>query len=699
MHRRYGWLDSLSLWLLLAALPVSGCRSSGATGPGSALGEGGQEAAVEEALADVDLAAAGIGIARHVLYGEPAPDRDALAKLPGRRAFVCAYQDKPQQICQTGVGEDLAASIEAAAIALQEDAGRKIDADDAAAIRLKLDVVTRSRDRTFDKDHDKPKKRRASTYGYFVSTDDGSLSWLLPSEVLEKGLHNRKKGCRRAQVLEQLQRRNGDLDELPEAFEFEEFETIAWVERDEPGQALPGVVRLYRLHPYEFPQATTDEMLQRMVWAADYLVSSVSDEGRIRYHYRTHSDKDTKSYNLIRHAGTTYSLLQVYDRTRFEPYRLAAEQAMQYLFGHCDRDLRTGHWLPEDHPDFGESLFVVSLPRKGKAEGDVHLGGAGLGLVMIDQYVEATADTETFREQARAMGRFLVASQKQDGEFLAFPARHAGGPPCRDETSPYYPGEAILGLARLYSWDPNPLWLDTAVRAADWLIDVRDKGKDESKMANDHWLMLGLSYLYLYTEDRRYVDHSIAICRAVEYQYHKNEKAWATYPDYRGGYYDPPRSTPAATRGEGLGAVLETCMLAGEKCDWIEYLLMETARHEMLCQYTPDMSFWMPNRAKAFGAFNGGLLDTSIRNDFVQHNMSSLLGAERHLLRKQGVSVPGGPGWMEKRLDGTEYPGLAAEELARLRAETLRYRGETYWEQQAAEDASKAAEPESRQAR
>jgi len=692
MRHRCEWSKGLTWWVFLTALTAWGCGGTSVSDPGSALGEGGQEEALEEALADEGVAAAGIGIARSVLYGEPMPARDTLAALPGRRAFVCAYQEKPQQICQTGVGDDLAASIEAAATALKKEAGNKIDAGDAASVRLKLDVVTRSKDRTFDKEYDKPKKRRAATYGYYVTGDGGGVSWLLPSEILEKGLHDRKKGCSRKGVLRELKRRNGGLGDLPDGFAFDEFETIAWVEKDEPGQTPPGVFRLYRLHPYEFPEATTDAMLQSMVWAADYLVSSVSAEGKIRYHYLTYRDKDSRSYNLIRHAGTTYSLLQIYDRTRFEPYRLAAEKAMLYLFDHCDRDVRTGPWLSEDHPDFGDSLFVVSLPR-GKKEGDVHLGGAGLGLVMIDQYVEATGDTETYREQARAMGRFLVASQKADGEFLSFPARHAGGPPCRDEVSPYYPGEAILGLARLYSWDPNPLWLDTAVRAADWLIDVRDKGKNETKMANDHWLMLGLSYLYFYTEDPRYVAHSKAICQAVDYQYHKNEKAWAKYPDYRGGYYDPPRSTPAATRGEGLGAVLETCRLAGEECDWIEFLLKETVQHEMLSQYDPDMSFWMPNRAKAFGAFNGGLLDTSTRNDFVQHNMSSLLGYERHLLRKESVEVPGGPGWMEKRLEGTEYPGLAEDALARLRAETLRYRGVTYWEKQAAE-ATEAAEPD-----
>ncbi len=675
---------ALGLALVLA---TAGCGGKAPSGPGTALGTAGQDEAVETALADGETAATAMGIVRHVLYGEEAPDSGTLDGLPGRRAFVCAYQERPKKLCATGAGDDLAGSIEAAATALKESAGKRIDPDEAPSIRLKFEVVTTSRTRSFDKEYDKPKRRRAATYGFFVSTENGEISFLLPSEMLEDGLHG-KKGFKRDKVRKQLVRRNSDVDSLPDAFDYEEFQTVAWVEKDEPGVTPPGVFQLYRLHPREFAEASPEVLLQRSVWAADYLMSSISEDGKIRYRYRTVQDQDSKSYNLIRHAGTTYSILQVYDRTRFEPYKHASVAAIEYLFTHTRQDRRTGPFLPEDSPDFGESLFVVSLPKGGAREGDVHLGGAGLALVMLDQYVESTGDTQTYLEQSRAMARFIVASQKEDGEFLSFPPRRAGEPPCRDEVSPYYPGEAILGLIRLYSYDPNPLWKDTAVRAADWLIDVRDKGKNESKLANDHWLMLGLSYLYLYTEDERYLDHSINICGAVDYQYRKNENAWEQYPDFRGGYYDPPRSTPAATRGEGLGAVLETCHLAGKDCRWIEDLLMETVRHEMLSQYDPDMSYWMKNPAKAFGGWNGGLLDTDVRNDFVQHNMSSLLGAERHLLRRADVTVPGGPGWMEKRLDGTEYPGIPADEMARLREASVRYRGETEWETQAAKTAT-----------
>ena len=673
-----GLLTSLALGLLVA------CGGRGPGDPGSALGEAGRDDAVLESLADAEVADAGIAVARHVLYGEAEPDTAALDELPGRRVFLCAYQEKPRALCETGVGGDLAASFEGAAAALKRFAGGRIDPEDKASIRLKFDVVTEAREKTFKDTRDKQKARRLGTYGYFVATQGGGNSWLLPSELLERGLYDRKKkGFGRSQVLKLLRERNGGLGDLPTEFPYEEFQTIAWVERDRPDQAPPGVVRLYRTHPWEFPEATPDVLLQRTVWAADYLVSSISEQGKIRYSYDVVDDRDSRSYNLLRHGGTTYSILQAYDRTKYEPYLLASKAAMQYLFEHMASDRRTGPWLPEDHPSFGDSLFIVSNPTRDAPDGLIKLGGAGLALVMIDQYVEATGDVETYRDKAQDLARFIVASQKQDGEFVYFPPRTPGGPVTSTDDSPYYPGEAILGLVRLHSWDRNPLWLETAVRGADWLIDVRDAGKGASDLANDHWLMLALSYLYEYTGDPRYVDHSIALCRAVEHQYDKNEKYWADYPDYKGGYYNPPRSTPAATRGEGLGAVLDTCRLAKRDCDWIEDLLVDTARHEMLSQYDPDMTWWMKNRPKAFGGWNGGLLDMDVRNDFVQHNMSSLLGLERHLRLAQDERLPGGPGWTEEVLAGTRYPGIPDEQMEELRADTVRYRGYTPWEERA----------------
>jgi hypothetical protein len=688
MYPNHLYFKELVLLLTLLCAGCAGAGTNDAPDNGSALGEAGQDDALwsgDEAFLTQEASVSGLfAAARSELWGEEKPAKGALDSMPGRRVFLCAYQDSPVRVCATGQGKTLRGSVERAARALSARAGGAVAKERREIIRLKIDVVTKTSSTIFKRPRETPKKREVATYGYFVRIED-QISWIAPSEVLETGLFSnkrRRKGIDRKKVVKALGQRNSELGELDEEFAYDKIRTIAWVERDPKGETGPGIMRLYRTHSYDFDSTAADRLLQREVWAADYLISSVTYEGKnrgkIRYEYKVVQDKNSRSYNLLRHGGTTYSILQVYDRTRFEPYRLASEAAFDYLFARCKRDVRKGPYGPDDG---GESMWVLSPGKK------VKLGGAGLALVAIDQYVEATKNKEKYLDEARAFGRFLVASQKESGEFIYFPALTPNGPPTSKDGSAYYPGEAILGLVRLHSWDPNPQWLDTAMRAADWLIEVRDKGKNEKQLANDHWLMLALSYLYHYSGKELYLTHSLNLARAVEYQYLKNKKSWKKYPDFRGGYYDPPRSTPAATRGEGLGAVLDTCKVAKIECDWVEELLHETVRHEMLSQYDPDTSYWIKDRAKAFGGWNGGLLDPNVRNDFVQHNMSSLLGLERFLRARDGETIPGGPGWTERYLGGEEFTGIPAEEMAKLRSETLRYRGKTKWE----EEADKAA--------
>ena len=674
MLRHLSFLPLLSLLLV-----VSGCpRGGGSADPGSALGEGGRDDALysggKGALTEEGTMRAAFDVARASLYGEASPGKTALDGLPGRRAFVCVYGVKHPNLCGTGVGENLGASVRKAAEQLKSTDGVAIgkarkDGDD---VRIKIDVVTEVKDKTFKRSIEKPKKREVGTYGYWVTHAD-KTAYVLPSEVLEQPIWSSRKkdrGIPRKNVVKALKRREKVMGDLPEEFPYTRLHTISWVEKDPHGVDKPGIVRTYRVHRYDFDVLTEELLLQRAVWAADYLISSISPEGKIRYQYYVTTDRDSGSYNLLRHGGTTYSILQAYDRTKYEPYRLASVQAIKYLFAKTREDERTGPF------GGGPTKWILSPGNK------VKLGGAGLALVMLDQYGEATGDYDTYREDAIKFGNFLVASLKEDGEFIYFPALTPDGPPTDTDDSAYYPGEAILGLLRLYQWDPQEKWLTAARAASDWLIDVRDKGKSERSLANDHWLMIALSYLYQTTRDEKYLEHSLNLARAVKFQYDKNKPAWDDYPDYRGGYYDPPRSTPAATRGEGLVAVMDTCRVAERDCEWVWELLEETIRHEHLSQYDPDMMWWIKNKRKAFGGWNGGLIDTEIRNDFVQHNMSAVLGTERHMAyRARKEELTGGPIWTRLNLDQQKtHPGLTAEQSEKLHAASQRYRGDTLWE-------------------
>ena len=92
------------------------------------------------------------------------------------------------------------------------------------------------------------------------------------------------------------------------------------------------------------------------------------------------------------------------------------------------RDVVMGPYVPHDG---GESMRVLSPGNK------VKLGGAGLALVAIDQYVEATKNKEKYLDEARAFGRFLVASQKETGEFIYIHALTPHGPQTRNAGTAY----------------------------------------------------------------------------------------------------------------------------------------------------------------------------------------------------------------------------------------------------------------------
>jgi hypothetical protein len=54
--------------------------------------------------------------------------------------------------------------------------------------------------------------------------------------------------------------------------------------------------------------------------------------------------------------------------------------------------------------------------------------------------------------------------------------------------------------------------------------------------------------------------------------------------------------------------------------------LAASARFQLSQQFGPDNSFFLPDPARAAGGFHGSPTAMRIRIDYVQHNISSLLG-------------------------------------------------------------------------
>jgi hypothetical protein len=580
---------------LAAAIAVGGWWRRSGGWPGHEA-----EAPLELPLAaDEEIAAAALARARARLSPPPAAPDGRLDDGPsGPRFWLCVYRALPGA-CAAGGPGPLGAEIDEAVLALATLAPLR------PGDRLKLDwELARAPERW----PAAARPHEAGTFGFAVG---GAV--ILPSEVLELGVFStadeddpptydtdRLRGV--------LGRRGARVDE---AFAFERIRTASWVE----SASGAGAVRTYRVHEWERVPMQPDEVLDRALWAADALARSVAADGRIRYRFDVSRAREQRGYNLLRHAGSTYALIEAWARADHPPWRAAAERALRYLLAHTRVDERTGP-------------FGGGTTRWVEESSHVKLGGAGLALLALATWQQATGDA-TFATEAGELATYLLSQQQASGEFVYFASETPGGEP-RDDTSAYYPGEAVVALATWHQVDPDPRWLEVAERGARWLIEVRDGGKPARSLSNDHWLAMGLRALHRQTGDPLYAAHALRIAEAVAAQGARHRGHDAYHRDYLGGYYEPPRSTPASTRGEALVAILELGVPA-EREGEIRDLLLLTVQHLLQSQYVPDTVYWAPAPEAVVGHLAGGVVDPDLRNDFTQHALSALLGTERIL--------------------------------------------------------------------
>src|SRR6185369_14493812 len=138
-----------------------------------------------------------------------------------------------------------------------------------------------------------------------------------------------------------------------------------------------------------------------------------------------------------------------------------------------------------------------------------------------------------------------------------------------------------------------------------------------SRLPPDAWLPQALEDLYEVAPVRRYLDHAIRLAEVmIEDQYDENDGA-----EYAGGFGPgPPRSTPAASRAEGLVSAYRLARKAFDpRASKIGDALRASAKFQLAQQFTAANSGALKNSRRALGGFRESLESSKIRIDFVQH--------------------------------------------------------------------------------
>jgi hypothetical protein len=356
--------------------------------------------------------------------------------------------------------------------------------------------------------------------------------------------------------------------------------------------------------------------------SAKYLLDVTNEDGT--FVYRINMDPRinvSKKYNILRHAGTIYSMTMYYHMQPDVEMRAAIERAGGYL-----RDQAIGP-VPET-----EDMLAVWSDPEVNGTGDplqAKLGGTGLGLVALLS-VEKIYPGFTSLSELQAMGRFIQYMQKEDGSFYSkyFPSQ--GGR--NDEwVSLYYPGEAALGLLMLYEADPSGQWLGSAYRALEYLALSRENSTD---IPVDHWALLATNKILSFENTGEVVisrelliNHAIQICESILDDQINNQE----WPAYDGGFSPDGRTTPTATRIEGIQAALEFLPNNHEIRGPLNNAVERGISFLLRAQITegdyeggyPRAVGYLVGDSEVVQNFNRHA--TEVRIDYVQHAMSAMI--------------------------------------------------------------------------
>jgi hypothetical protein len=356
--------------------------------------------------------------------------------------------------------------------------------------------------------------------------------------------------------------------------------------------------------------------------AARYIRSHTGPSGR--FVYLVNMDPDVpvpQEYNILRHAGTIYSLGLANTMLPDAETTAVMGRAVDYMRECCLKDLEGGKIAAVAEPD-----AIAS----GKRALGYKLGGAGLALVALATYAEIEPGSVPLQDMQKLAG-FGQFMQSRRGEFYAKYVPAKGGRQFLG-ASLYYPGEMALGWLKLYEQQPDAALIESTVKALTFL--ARERAGDGSAPA-DHWALLATAKLFELAERERLdiprdvlFNHALQVCHAML------EEGYAPQPMpvMEGALVPNGVVTPTATRLEGLLAALaflpevhpmrkhvEAAVHRG-----VDFLLRAQVRGGPYDGALPFAITRVPldsgTGAAEFNAQAG-----EIRIDYVQHSMSAMV--------------------------------------------------------------------------
>lgn len=222
--------------------------------------------------------------------------------------------------------------------------------------------------------------------------------------------------------------------------------------------------------------------------SSEYLAGEVTKSGRFNYGWHPCFNRSINTYNTLRHASSTYAMLEGWEETQDEQLKAAITRSIHHL---CTELIK------EATLDDGQQAAFLT-----EENNEIKLGGNAVCLLALTKYTELMGDKQYLPLLERLALGIQYMQDPETGKFshvLNYPELTVK----EEFRIIYYDGEAAFGLMRLYGLTKDARWLAMVEKAFDHFI-----ASDHWK-AHDHWLSYCVNELTLYQPEERYYQFGI----------------------------------------------------------------------------------------------------------------------------------------------------------------------------------------------
>lgn len=213
------------------------------------------------------------------------------------------------------------------------------------------------------------------------------------------------------------------------------------------------------------------------------LMSMNLDDGQYTYGIRTNDSTYINGYNILRHAGSTWSLILFYQQNPNPELKITIKSAIDYLLN---------NYIINYDEDIS---FVVE-----KKSSEIKLGGNALALLMLSEYSQIFNDNQ-YNEIAKRIANGILYMQQEDGTF--YHILDLDGNVKETFRTVYYDGEAAFALLKYYQISNEPIYFEQVEKAINMFIS------NNYEQYRDHWISYAMGEFIKYNLDEKYIEFTL----------------------------------------------------------------------------------------------------------------------------------------------------------------------------------------------